>query len=945
MLGGLSSSLLHGPQSTSPPHSPPRSVLSAAQLITPAALSMLSLPSQYCSVHPQLHRLFSLATTHFSPSVFQPRLPCTDIIPIRAARSRVSLVMTNEEVPKQRRRTLFPGGFKIPEIKVPNLVLQLSARDVFDDKTVLDEVDQAVSSLVGIVLLTGGGMTGGKLYDAACLLKSVIRERAYLLVDERVDIAAAVNASGVLLSDHGLPTIVARNTMLDSKSESVVLPLVARVVETPEAAIQASNSEGADFILYNVGNNRSEEVMRSVFETLKVPVFVMIGSHGEGKLLNDVSYFLQLGASGFVISIDELKVVGNEEFSKLLLGAHAPEMKTEEGFGLQIFGSGNGFPGKKKVAGFTKLRKRELHLVETEKLILHETINAIKQAAPLMEEVSLLKEAVSQLDDPFLLVIVGEFNSGKSTFINALLGERYLKDGVVPTTNEITFLRYSEFDKPQHCERNPNGQCVCYLPAPILKEMIIVDTPGTNVILQRQQRLTEEFVPRADLLLFVMSADRPLTESEVSFLRYTQQWKKKVIFVLNKSDIYLNMHEQDEAVAFIKENAKKLLSTENVTLYPVSSRCALETKLSAPSVILKDINGQSLGESHLKSASFFELERYLYNSLDASTSTGIQRMRLKLETPVVIAEQLLSSCQTTVSKECEIATIDLVSVNDLINGVKDWTKKMEIESISWKKQILSVVDSTQTRIVQLVGSTLRLSNLDLVTGYVFKRGKTAQMPVTVTVKNDIISPAALEAEKLLAEYKAWLQSNADHEAQFYRDYFDGEKHIEAGSCTIPGRKYVLSSHVMGAFSPTAASKLFEQEIRETFLGTFGGLGAAGLSASLLTSILPTTLEDLLALALCSAGGLLALYKFPARKQQAVDKVKRAADGLARQIEEAMRKDLLETTLYLEELVRVISKPYQEAAQHKLDKLSATADELAKIETKLKTLQSEIQNLN
>lgn len=45
--------------------------------------------------------------------------------------------------------------------------------------------------------------------------------------------------------------------------------------------------------------------------------------------------------------------------------------------------------------------------------------------------------------------------------------------------------------------------------------MIIVDTPGTNVILQRQQRLTEEFVPRSDLLLFVMSSDRPLTESEV----------------------------------------------------------------------------------------------------------------------------------------------------------------------------------------------------------------------------------------------------------------------------------------------------------------------------------------------------------------------------------------------------------------------------------------------
>lgn len=157
----------------------------------------------------------------------------------------------------------------------------------------------------------------------------------------------------------------------------------------------------------------------------------------------------------------------------------------------------------------------------------------------------------------------GEFNSGKSTVINALLGERYLKDGVVPTTNEITFLRYTDLDiEKQRCERFPDGQYICYLPAPILKEvshwiwfspfllvlflssiyirlfflaknfylrleipsvvnflflkqMTIVDTPGTNVILQRQQRLTEEFVPRADLLLFVISADRPLTGSEV----------------------------------------------------------------------------------------------------------------------------------------------------------------------------------------------------------------------------------------------------------------------------------------------------------------------------------------------------------------------------------------------------------------------------------------------
>ena len=70
----------------------------------------------------------------------------------------------------------------------------------------------------------------------------------------------------------------------------------------------------------------------------------------------------------------------------------------------------------------------------------------------------------------------GEFNSGKSTVINALLGGRFLKEGVVPTTNEITFLRYSEVDsgETQRCERHPDGQYIRYLPAKILNKVSTV---------------------------------------------------------------------------------------------------------------------------------------------------------------------------------------------------------------------------------------------------------------------------------------------------------------------------------------------------------------------------------------------------------------------------------------------------------------------------------------
>lgn len=102
-------------------------------------------------------------------------------------------------------RTLFPGGFKRPELKVPTLVLQLDADEVLTGGDgALDLIDRAVSKWVGIVVLSSNEASGGRLYEAACLLKSLVRDRAFLLVAERVDIAAAAATSGVLLSDQGI---------------------------------------------------------------------------------------------------------------------------------------------------------------------------------------------------------------------------------------------------------------------------------------------------------------------------------------------------------------------------------------------------------------------------------------------------------------------------------------------------------------------------------------------------------------------------------------------------------------------------------------------------------------------------------------------------------------------------------------------------------------------
>ncbi|KAH0468862.1 hypothetical protein IEQ34_002094 [Dendrobium chrysotoxum] len=492
-------------------------------------------------------------------------------------------------------------------------------------------------------------------------------------------------------------------------------------------------------------------------------------------------------------------------------------------------------------------------------------------------------------DDP-VRKVEGEFNSGKSTVINALLGRRYLKEGVVPTTNEITLLCYSKTDsnKQERCERNPDGQFICYLSSPILKNMNLVDTPGTNVILQRQQRLTEEFVPRADLVLFVLSSDRPLTESEVkdaefifglldnvveevekhlvvqlvSFLLYVQQWKKKVVFVLNKLDLYQNASELEEATAFIKENTLKLLGIADLRFYPVSARSALEAKLCALSFSAQNYEELLYNDPRWIASRFQELERFLFSFLDGSTDTGMERMKIKLETPVAIAERLLDSAERLLLQQHDKASQELISIKEVVSSIKVYSMKMESDGISWKKRVVYMIEAAAAQAVKLMEFTLQLSNIDLITTYAFKGEKSSPIASTSTLQNEIISPFLSDVQRLLGEYSEWLQSKIVCEGELCLDRLQKQCNNELNIGDVTQSKTVgflehgkeLSIKVMDNFSASAATKLFEQEIRDIVFGTVGGLGAAGLSASLLTSVLPTTLEDLLALSLCSAGG-------------------------------------------------------------------------------------------
>src|SRR5437773_1096695 len=159
---------------------------------------------------------------------------------------------------------------------------------------------------------------------------------------------------------------------------------------------------------------------------------------------------------------------------------------------------------------------------------------AIASVGASVEDRAVLADAARGLDELFLLVVVGEFNAGKSALLNELLGARLLEEGVTPTTAAISLIRYGETESE---EWRGKGFLERRVPSLALRDLAVVDTPGTNAIVRQHEQLTREFVPRADLILFVTSTDRPLTETERELLDHIRGWGKKVVVVINKVDL------------------------------------------------------------------------------------------------------------------------------------------------------------------------------------------------------------------------------------------------------------------------------------------------------------------------------------------------------------------------------------------------------------------------
>jgi ribosome biogenesis GTPase A len=214
-------------------------------------------------------------------------------------------------------------------------------------------------------------------------------------------------------------------------------------------------------------------------------------------------------------------------------------------------------------------------------------------------------ERLPKLDDErFSLVVLGEFNHGKSTFINALLGKSILPVGITPTTAALAHLRHGDTARAELVResgaRSPlplaslaewltvEGQAsrpdsdpdpVAYidirLPAPFLAGGVtVVDTPGVNDINQQRADITYGYIPRADAVLFLLDAGQVLTASERRFLeeRILRSSRDRLVFVVTKADL-LDPGELNEALTFARRHLEVIVP--EAPLFAVSAKRAL----------------------------------------------------------------------------------------------------------------------------------------------------------------------------------------------------------------------------------------------------------------------------------------------------------------------------------------------------------------------------------
>ncbi len=572
--------------------------------------------------------------------------------------------------------------------------------------------------------------------------------------------------------------------------------------------------------------------------------------------------------------------------------------------------------------------KTERILQQERDLLTRLEVAAARLDAPAADQ-SVIARARQQLDSLFLLAVIGEFNSGKSAFINAMLGGPYLEEGVTPTTSQVANIAWGPEQRLVQVEP---FLIRLELPVAWLKDINIVDTPGVNVVIQQHEALTQAFIPRADMVLFVGSADRPFSKSEQEFLTFVRDWGKKIVFVVNKLDIMADEAAVEKVVAYVREQAQELLGV-NPEIFPVSVKWAQEAKFNP---------NRPGASSLLDAARFAPLERYILERLDEK-----ERLRLKLENPLGVAQRLGESYRQEVQERLALLQEDLKTIQHIDEQLDAYQQDMHHDFEFRLNRVDNILHQVSARGDDFFEETIRLGRfLDLMNASRLRAAFEAQVlaDTPYRVEQEVNELVDWMVDRNYRQWQA-ITSYLNHRAQEHGDRIVGQ----VGGEFDLNRQRLLDSvgraarAAMASYDKAAEARKLSASV-QTSLAAMGmvQVGALGLGAVLL-HIFTRALDPLGVLA---AGGvaIAGLFILPARRRAAKRDLDEKIAALRQDLHQALRKQFEDELQRSVHEIREAIAPYTRFVRTEQAKLEQVQTELADIERGSAAIRAEIMKI-
>ena len=540
------------------------------------------------------------------------------------------------------------------------------------------------------------------------------------------------------------------------------------------------------------------------------------------------------------------------------------------------------------------------------------------------QNISLLKDLLIRLDDLFLIVIVGEYNSGKSAFINALLGKSILETGVTPTTADITILRYG----PERKITSPApGQLLIEIPNSILEDISLVDTPGTNAILREHEVLTTDFIPRSDLVLFITSVDRPFTESERQFLELIRDWGKKVVVLINKTDIIDSEKDLNEITGYVASNTKNLLGIEP-PIYTISAKNALKRKL----------------EDNSSEPSFHVIEDYIYQTLNPAN-----QLALKLSNPLGVLNKLIGEQIESTNEKINLIGNDVQLLNDLENQISLFREDMLRSFKFHYAEIDNSLLEFEKRGLNFFENTFRIARImDLINKERVQSEYNTQVVkgLSIEVDNKVSGLIDWLVEEDLKQWQA-ITHKIDQRILKYQDrvFDDPEtRQIRFERFKIIEAVKRESQRIIERFDKDdEAKKIAEDAQMAVATSAAIEVGALGLGA-LITLLATTASADFTGILLAGLTAALGFFIIPAKKKQAKALFSKRISDLRDQLSNSLMSEFVKQVDVIIERINSTIQPYSRFVRSEQITLSINIDNLNSYSDKVFLLKEETKKI-